>query len=795
MAKGNKTTINEHRRRKEGLKSGSSNTFAEPKDQQFSKKPKVDRDSAKIRYTKVSGPYNGKPLPNRGTLVTRREYLELEKLYQATRAMQIHRLEDIVFFYKVLTSSARHMPLAKLQTVKNSEGDALVISTNKFLRLYHQRFIVPPKTPMDASTRERYQNSIRDYTIRDGLLIKGRWYDEKRMESKATRGKNGPMTKLVPPGSHVSASTLNGNNGEATNTDDVDNPNTCNHPWCNGIVVKSNFETRYYFPHLDDHRVDWLADGSASLLSYIIVEDLCDEGFDDCYCIECMRQTLHDLHRSPSQLNGINGEATNSDDVERAKYKVCDPRKLCKKTTHGHAKERTGANRRVAEAKAKSDENKPIKEIVLCVDETGVAVLCCACSNPTTRYHSTVFCNPCDIPDPIARSIQDDVEMLQGVQDANDDLARDFEEEIERQELEQAAAKSTNADIMIDLPNVDNGANKPSPGEVPEFENKHRVVISKLVEEVRLDTEHIRAGEIPDNIIDEPDELGVLDTSPIADKVESRAPLMVDNGKAEPTFYQSAQVVVIKDNEDFGAIEDYWSDCPSMQVSDDEESGSSQPPSPREVEPPTTSPPSPPGTELALYLKNRENFDEEVAVIDIMINADLRDVHFDRTWLSCILKIFGEVNYLPKCQVKHATRECVLRTTEHIDLRKSFLRYFMFPHVNNVVKESDAIHDLLEKGFYNASIKREIFVKLYERSLGKNFMTPIGAFEKSKEVYAYFLARVITASEDDLDPFYRRPENIMRCVSTWMAVANALVIYHSNYNKIQPGKLVNLGQK
>lgn len=777
--KGNKTTINEHRRRKEGLKSGQANDAGnEPKDRHFDKKPKVDRegDEGKLRYVKKSLPYNGKDLPNRGTQVTRREYTFLNKLYTETRSMQIHKLEDIVFFYKVLTSAARHMGKQKLEAVINAEGDALVISTHKFLRMYNQRFIVPPKRPMDNATRERYQTAIRDYTVRDGLRIPGKWFSEARAGPISTRGL--AEAGKNPKNLHQVKSSLNGNNGESTNADDVQD-GSCDHPWCNGIILKSSYWTRYYFQHLGVEAIFRLFDNVGGNLSYAYVDDEdCDKDeCEDCYCLECVIETLHNLHIAQSQLNGVNGEATNSDDVEGAVFKACDPSKLCRKPTHGHAKVRSGAERRIAEAKAKSDQNKPPKEVEPCIDIVGNYIVCAACPNPTTRYHSVTLCAPCfKAPDAIRQSLADSEEEEQGNRDGIFEAA-----DAAHTNMEESSRKLTTARKLY-YTRLNEALYK------SDITSKRAELVSCLKERfIELETAKLlktsdigepREPLVADNIIDEPGPSCYSSNTPQAVMTTiCGEPILADNSKAEPIDSKSSPFDIV-------VIDDYWRDTSSEELTSLD--GSSD------------------AGALELYRMEKSlplggALNESIEIVDILINTNLQGVEFDRTWMGFILKIFGEVTYSPKDAVKHTIRDAVLYTTENIDMRNSFLSYFMYAagssrHIRHKTKDSVTRHDLLDTSFYNATIKREIFTKLYEKALAANYLTPIGAYDRSKPVYAYFLARAITAASSDLDPFYSLPENIMRTVSTWMYVANSLVVVHSNYNKIQPERL-NLGQK
>lgn len=295
------------------------------------------KSGAECKLPKVNkAPYSAKDGANKGRCVTRNEHLALYDLHNSVDAMRDEHLDDVEFFYKVLCSAKRHMPIKKLESFKNHEGDSLVISTHKFLRMYEQRYKrPPPRSTMTNNTRMAYANSICNYHVtKCGMVIPGAYYNPDTDPPLVG------VKKLATPDIFVASSALNGAQGSVTGTDDVDLVHTssdtfsdCTHPWCAGLLRQHNTNFFYCFsvvthdsPTFANH---WRMNDTCVISLDLSHEDDCD----DCSCLACTHALLHSMHLAHSAINGNNGSYTNTDDHDSP---ILCTKASCKLGVHYH---------------------------------------------------------------------------------------------------------------------------------------------------------------------------------------------------------------------------------------------------------------------------------------------------------------------------------------------------------------------------------------------------------------------------------------------------------------------------
>jgi len=412
-----KASLSSHRD-KGAKKKAEAYALSELKSASF--KARESKSGAECKLPSVNkAPYSARDGTNKGRCVTRNEHLALYDLYNSVPAMRDERLDDIEFFYKVLCSAKRHMALKKLESFKNQEGDGLVISTHKFLRMYEQRYKrPPPRSTMTNNTRMAYANSICNYHVtKSGVVIPGAYYNP---ASDPPLGQKQFQVK----------SDLNGAQGSVTGTDDVSRvPSNlgsvsvpCAHPWCNGMLRTRN-NTFYYCFNVDSTNSLLFANHWRHNDVSVVILDLAhSENCDDCMCLACTLTLLHSLHSAQSAINGNNGSFTNTDDHDK---QVLCTKPNCKLGVHYHraskAKPSSGAAQRVAEKTAAKDSPKPVGELVKCVNEFGVPISCACCEKLGDKFHLPRNTGV-KKSDPVDVAMVEDVEKEQGLLDALIDI-------------------------------------------------------------------------------------------------------------------------------------------------------------------------------------------------------------------------------------------------------------------------------------------------------------------------------------------------------------------------------------
>lgn len=275
---------------------------------------------------KNSAPYSSKrKVPGCGPSLLKRPARAVEGFYQEHHdelaGWGVQSLFDLTLFIKVRYSPAYHVPRMERGSMD------LPCVERKLLRDVKRYYVTPPPLPWQENVRLGYTRQVRDY-IRTGehQLVAGCVpLDVARQRRNEADGQLPNFDSLRITRVRDTAqrkSSLNGANGEATNKDDVDcGSQSCEHPWCNGVVVSSRHRlgSWYVVPHLGNGFL--IRSYEARNITHVAIpldEDPCDELSDDCFCVSCIVLALHNLHTVASQINGVNGEATNTDDLDRA---------------------------------------------------------------------------------------------------------------------------------------------------------------------------------------------------------------------------------------------------------------------------------------------------------------------------------------------------------------------------------------------------------------------------------------------------------------------------------------------
>lgn len=735
-----KASLTSHRI-KGAAKKAESYAHAEVKSSVFDRKSKSGAD-AKLPSVNMA-PYSAKPGVNKGRCVTRNEHLALYDLHNSVDSMRDEHLEDIEFFYKVMCSAKRHMPLKKLESYRNHEGDSLVISTHKFLRMYEQRYKrPPPRSTMTNNTRMAYANSVCNYHVtKGGTVIPGAYYNP------LTDPPIGTIAKTVPAQNIQVKSALNGANGSVTGTDDVDNNtsasfgmfSSCTHPWCKGVLRRHNGKYLYCFSVDTEHTHffanHWRHHGVCVIRIDLNHEDQCD----DCMCIACTLATVHTLHLAPSCINGNNGSYTNTDDHDSPV--TCDATS-CKLGVHYHKKANkptSGAAQRIAERTAAKDTPKPVGELVKCVNETGVPIPCACCSKPATRYHLPRK-SGVKKSDPVSDAKVNDAEKEQGLLDAERELSVE-----EYDHTESGAAGGGPEPIIL------------------------CTVIEQPVKSKKTVTEIKQSPTITES------KTGLFKGTPVMESVANTSVPFTFIEASAPPAEQIKNLELLPAGNVATAT-----DCELADHLEDEMLWTPAATSPRSID----AYPDGPLVEIS-------TFPDKVELRTIMVNTAIPPSHgLCRLIMVYLVQLVATIDRSPANRVRHVTRHARLTTTLTATVDNSWLR-LIFPSSWTWEEETHENYDLMIKSFYNATIERDVYTKLYELGLSHFAFIPIGQYDPSKPVYSYFLARLITGMADVLGPErlreYHKPHRIQVVMNTYMALSNALVLYHYQLVKASGG--------
>lgn len=800
-----KASLSSHRN-KAALSKAASYHNTELKSADFDKKPKVER--ALDMKGKVKMPYTAKTGFNKGRGVTRNEHVALYDLWHKNEDLQVASLPDLEFFYKILTSGARHRELTELQSMKNEEGDSLAISTNHFLRLFKRRYRPPP--PAKSMTRESriaYANSICNYhQSRNGTVFPGAYYNSKT--DPPLQGAVKPADKL-PRVRQIQAhskkfkakSQLNGNNGSVTGSDDVEMTRAqrdflarrpqCTHPWCCGVVVPRQYSTEYGICVLSCDSRLLINHRLISGFRWIILSTEPCEGDDDCFCLGCVLTLLHSLHDSVSAINGNNGSYTNTDDHDMASPCVTRP---CKTRVHFHtaAKKRpqSGAAQRKAEDTAKKATPKPLAELIKCVDDCGVTIACSVCVKPGIRYHATsaqgVRKNTV-----VRQAEADEREKDEGVADALLELS---EKEINTPftalgEGLCGVCVGQVASPLGDDCGVQSGVtptaltleenvsvSEPDFEQEPEMAAGGGTPLSVTQVERAVKSPDIAHKSAPTKVteIAEPLLVAVVLNVPAADcAAVANQVLDADIGRPDAPVPDAHHAVP---NPEANVIAGNRCEGPAEPPLDD-----------------------PPDDNNALVIYDPPPGDLPGDVFDhierrvIMVNTKLPHVRsILGRFAEAFVSLVAQIDHTPNARVVHVARRATLLRSTNATVTSPFLRIF-FPGHLSLPDEAYHDYDMMVQGFYNASIERDVWTGLYDQMLTRFASTPIGQYAPGKGVYTYFLARMITSMEGHYLPgakdFYHAPANIQTTFNTFMSVSNAIVLLHYNLVKTTGGEV------
>lgn len=340
MGKGRLTNYRKNAERvQEGLSSA-------PERNRFVSGPKERSDKARekdfiLPPARVRAPYMGADKAGRGKNLPLRPTEDIEDLFTNVLVQYAPAgttPADVCLWAKIAFSARWHGH--QIVNTPNRNGLYLPCETPVFVKAFRERYVPPPRGVWDAAKREAYQNAVREFTLtKTGNIIKGKFwggnstirrFGEKYDEVYNSTGSFFPNpNKDKPQKIFQVKSKLNGVNGEATNKDDVEavpiSCYQCTHPWCVGVVMERFRSTflipmrfSYVIPHLGNQL---LIGGFAPMSTTHVVIELdpeCDgEVCDDCFCLRCIKRSLHTLHTVASEINGANGEFTGTDDLDR----------------------------------------------------------------------------------------------------------------------------------------------------------------------------------------------------------------------------------------------------------------------------------------------------------------------------------------------------------------------------------------------------------------------------------------------------------------------------------------------
>lgn len=739
-----KASLSSHRDKGAKAKAASYMS-AEMKDSAFSKKGSKSGADAKLPSVNKA-PYSSKDGKNKGRCVTRNEHLCLYDLHNTVDAMRDESLDDIEFFYKVMCSAKRHMPLKRLESFRNFEGDSLVISTHKFIRMYEQRYKrPPPRSRMTNDIRMAYANSICNYHLtKNGVVIPGAYYNPE------TDPPISSPIKSVPPAAMQVKSALNGAQGSVTGTDDVEDVShtsisdfsNCLHPWCAGHIRIRNRRYVYCFNVSTlDSRV-FVRHWRHCNVGVIPLDVLHSDNTDDCMCFACAITLLHNLHVALSAVNGNNGSYTNTDDHDTG---VLCTSTACRLGVHYHRagkkKPTSGAAQRIAEKTAQKDTPKPVGELTKCVDPMGVPIPCLSCEKLGEKFHLPRTCGV-KKSSLVGDAIVNDAEKEQGLLDAEHDLA------------------SEEYDF------ADSGAAGGGP--------EHPVLCKIIEPAVKSKTVKAFVVSQPPTTINTESSTGPFKGTPVMEAEGSSIPKLTFLSDADATVERSNAPELLPTKAE---ASDETVDIASHLADDMNWSLSG---SPRSV-----------GSTPDLDPVEISSFADKTRLHTIMVNTEIPLSHgFSRLIKVYLAQLVAVIDRSPKTDVRYVDRRARMTTSMTATVDNSWLR-LVLPSSWTWEEEVYENYDLMTTVFYNATIERNIFSELYNIGLSHFAAIPIGQYDPSKPVYSYFLARLVTGMQDVLGPDrvkeYYTPHRIQTTMNTYMALSNALVLYHYQLVKTTGG--------
>lgn len=189
-------------------------------------------------------------------------------------------------WYMVRYSPARH-----------ARTNKLAVHPDKLLRDYNRYYVEPPPLPWSDNVRHAYTLRVRDYIAVKGVV---RFHNPK-YESGDALPAVGTKLGLGERG-YVVRSQINGSNGEATGTDDLQ-------PGCVSAPPPMLFLSITGFAYM------WCPVGSMYLLCRSNPDGSVTEDIDTAPLHTAPTDLIARIHVLHSQLNGNNGEWTNGDDL------------------------------------------------------------------------------------------------------------------------------------------------------------------------------------------------------------------------------------------------------------------------------------------------------------------------------------------------------------------------------------------------------------------------------------------------------------------------------------------------
>lgn len=690
-------------------------------------------------------PYSARDGTNKGRCVTRNEHLALYDLHSSVDIMKDERLDDIEFFYKVLCSAKRHMPIKKLESFKNHEGDSLVISTHKFLRMYEQRYKrPPPRSTMTNNTRMAYANSICNYHLtKDGIVIPGAYYNSLTDPPLVSAS-----VKQFQP-----KSALNGAQGSVTGTDDVSHQrpspsrifSDCPHPWCNGSLRTRNSTFYYCFSvvNSDSHLfANHWRHGDVSVISLDVSHSA---DCDDCMCLACALSLLHSLHPAQSAINGNNGSYTNTDDHEK---EVLCTKPNCRLGVHYHrlskAKPSSGAAQRLAEKTASKDSPKPVGELVKCVNELGVPISCICCAKLGDKFHlprasGVKKCDPVDV------AKAEDAEKEQGQQDALEEIeASDYDH------LESGAAGGGAPVYCVVIEQATSPVVKKSVIESHSPKVVERISGSFLNIPTPMETAIVDAKITfltLDSVVERDEVPGPISPTTTDEDAPSCASDSDDEGDLPPIVKLTLDDFL----DEISIWENSSRSCLKPPIHDD-----------------------------TLIVKPDYVDHPESRLIMVNTIAPPYQTLSARVMLF-LTHLVASTDLSPMIDVPRVDRRAVLTTSMTATVDNFFLR-LIFPAKWTWKAVTYEDYDLMVRKFYNATVTRDVFPKLYDIGVSHFAFIPIGQYDATKQVYSYFLARIVTGMEEMLSPaekeYYGAAHRVQTTMNTFLALSNVLVLYH-----------------
>jgi len=369
------------------------------------------------------------------------------------------------------------------------------------------------------------------------------------------------------------------------------------------------------------------------------------------------------------------------------------------------------------------------------VNEFGVPISCACCEKLGDKFHLPRNTGV-KKSDPVDVAMAEDVEKEQGLLDALSDIETS---EYDYQESGAAGGGDTPYCVVI--------------------EQAVKTAVKRVVDEGPVTVTERLPGSLFVNIP------AAVDTSDIDSKL---------------TFIQAEPGVVERDN-----VPDFTPSTPESLVSDDDAYG--------------------PITKLTLddfldELSVWNNSPRSIATGDttekpfssnyqdlpearlIMVNTILPDYKtLSARVMLFLTHLVASTDLTPMTIVPRVDRRAVLTTsmTATVD---NFLLRLIFPAKWTWKEVTYEDYDLMVKKFYNATVTRDVFPKLYDIGVSHFAFIPIGQYDSTKQVYSYFLARVVTGMEEMLSPaekeYYSAAPRVQTTMNTFLAISNVLVMYH-----------------